>query len=135
MPPHGPKKGPTARRAATQTETQPEDQLRQPLRVKPKRPTDKRDSHQAKPKKEEVGGERWRHSCNPRSCTAVVEKTGQRPPVGARYLSPEDGDDDLTLQSLFSWDARGPPDAQVRLVAKPGLVIRVLPVDERKANG
>ena len=40
------------------TETQPEDQLRQPFRVKPKRPTDKRDSHQAKPKKkwDERGG-------------------------------------------------------------------------------
>ena len=46
-------------RAATRTETQPEDQLRN----KPKRPTDKRDSHQAKPKKEEEGGVRWRHSC------------------------------------------------------------------------
>ena len=31
----------------------------------------------------EVLGEGWRCGCNSRSCRAIVEKTGQRPPVGA----------------------------------------------------
>ena len=95
-------------RAATLTETQPEDQLRhkpkrptdkrdpkqakpkkaatrtetQPedqLRNKPKRPTDKRDPKQAEPeKKREEEG--GANSCIPRSCKAVVEKQGSGHP-------------------------------------------------------
>ena len=57
----------------------------------PKKTTTRTHSHRLAPTwcgAGEVLGEGWRCGCNPRSCRAVVEKSGQRPPVGARYLSP-----------------------------------------------
>ena len=54
---------------------------------------------------EEVLGEGWRCGCNPRSCRAVVEKSGQRPPVGA----PPDENTVTGLRHVVCcpWTARG----------------------------
>ena len=58
--------------------------------TKPKKKTTRTHSHRLAPTwcgAGELLVEGWRCGCNPRSCRAVVEKSGQRPPVGA----PPDG--------------------------------------------
>jgi hypothetical protein len=52
----------------------------------PKKKTARTHSHRLAPTwcgAGEVLGEGWRCDCNPRSCRAEVEKSGQRPPEGA----------------------------------------------------
>ena len=54
--------------------------------TKPKKKTTRTHSHRLAPTwcgAGELLVEGWRCGCNPRSCRAVVEKSGQRPPVGA----------------------------------------------------
>ena len=71
--------------------TQPQ-QLR-PKTQKPRRASGKRTRRQARTNK--TGGSECKRggatSCNPGSCRAVAEKTGQRPPVGAPHGVRDDG--------------------------------------------
>ena len=83
----------------------------------PKEKTTRTHSHRLAPTwcgAEEVLGEGWRCGCNPRSCRAVVEKSGQRPPVGA----PPDGNTQHRLAP--TWCAAPGTARGHKLPTRPG---------------
>ena len=94
-------------RKATANRTQRAPRPRNAATTKPKKER-REHSHRLVPTwcvAEEVLGEGWRCGCNPRSCRAVVEKSGQRPPVGA----PPDENTVTGLRHVVCcpWTARG----------------------------